>query len=362
MHGIELAASLVGILKTTLHVESSFGVGITSTFEELAEAFNGLLEVNKFAGVAREDLGHVEGLGEELLDLTGASNSHLIFFGEIVHTKNGNNILEGTVILEELLDTTGGVVMDLTNNGGVKHTGSGVKGIDSGVDTDFGKSTRQHSGGIKMSESGGGSGIGKIISGHIDSLDGGDGSGQGGGNALLEGTQIGGEGRLVTHSGGDTAEKGRDLGTGLGETEDVVNEKEHILVLFVTEVLGDGEASETDTGAGSWGLVHLTVHEGGLGSRAINFDDTRVDHLVVEIVTFTGTFTDTSEHGETTVSLGDVVNKLHDENGLADTSTTEKTNLSSLGVGAQKVDNLNAYIIILITIGKEPERPVGALG
>ena len=353
MHLVELAALLEGVLEATSHVEGSLGVGITSTLEELTEALNGLLEFDELSGVSREDLGHVEGLGKELLDLTGTSDSHLVLFGEIVHTKNGNNILKGTVVLEELLDATSGVVMDLADNGGVKHAGSGIEGIDSRVDTDFGKGTGQHGGGIKMSESGGGSGIGKIISGHVDGLDGGDGTGLGSGNALLEGTQIGGEGRLVTHSGGDTAEEGRHFGASLGETENVVNEKEHILVLFVTEVLGDGETGESNTGAGTWGLVHLTVHKGGLGSGGIDVDDTRVDHLVEKIVTLTGALTDTGEHGETTVSLGDVVNKLHDKHGFADTGTTEKTNLSSLGVGAQKINDLDSYIIILITIDKE---------
>jgi F-type H+-transporting ATPase subunit beta len=40
---------------------------------------------------------------------------------------------------------------------------------------------------------------------------------------------------------GDTTQKGRHLGTGLGETENVVNEEQHILTLLVTEVLGNGQ-------------------------------------------------------------------------------------------------------------------------
>jgi hypothetical protein len=41
------------------------------------------------------------------------------------------------------------------------------------------------------------------------------------------------------------------------------------------------------------------------------------------------------------MELSDVVNKLHDKDGLADTGTTEKTNLTTFGVWAQKIDNLN---------------------
>jgi len=192
-----------------------------------------------------------------------------------------------------------------------------------------------------MGEGGGGRGIGKIISGHEDGLDGGNGTSTGSGNTLLEGTKIGGESGLISDSGGDTSEKGGHLGASLGETENVVDEKEHILVLLVTEVFGDGKSGETDTGTGTWGLVHLTVHKGGLGVVALDIDDLRLDHFVVKIVSFTGALSDTSEHGVTTVSLGDVVNQLHDKDGFTDTGTTEKTNLTSTSVRGQKVNDLD---------------------
>jgi hypothetical protein len=62
---------------------------------------------------------------------------------------------------------------------------------------------------------------------------------------------------------------------------------------------------------------------------------------VVQIVTLTGTLTDTSEDGVTTVGLGDVVDKLLNEHSLADTGTTEETNLSTTGVGGKKIDDLD---------------------
>ena len=62
---------------------------------------------------------------------------------------------------------------------------------------------------------------------------------------------------------------------------------------------------------------------------------------MVQIVTFTGTLADTSEDRVTTVRLRDVVDELLDEDCLADTSTTEKTNLSTTRVGSEKVDDLD---------------------
>lgn len=79
-----------------------------------------------------------------------------------------------------------------------------------------------------------------------------------------------------------------------------------ILAFLVTEVLGDSDTSQGNTGTGSWGLVHLTEHQGDLG-LAIELNDTGLLHFVVQIVTLTGTLADTSEHGVTTVGLGNVV-------------------------------------------------------
>ena len=42
------------------------------------------------------------------------------------------------------------------------------------------------------------------------------------------------------------------------------------------------------------------------------------------------------------MSLGDVVNELHDEHSLADSGAAEQTNLASLGVGGQQVHDLDA--------------------
>jgi hypothetical protein len=113
-------------------------------------------------------------------------------------------------------------------------------------------------------------------------------------------------------------------GRTLCETEDVVDEQQDVLSFFVAEVLfqisvttisrcresriylSNGETSKGDTGTGTRGLVHLTEDKGDLGVT-VKLNDGSLLHLVVQIVTLTGTLTDTSEDGETTVGLGDVV-------------------------------------------------------
>ena len=72
----------------------------------------------------------------------------------------------------------------------------------------------------------------------------------------------------------------------------------------------------------------------------LEVDDTSLNHLVVEIVTLTGALSDTGEDGVTSVGLGDVVDELHDKHSLADTGTSEETDLSSLRVRREQIDDL----------------------
>lgn len=46
---------------------------------------------------------------------------------------------------------------------------------------------------------------------------------------------------------------------------------------------------------------------------------------MVQIVSFAGAFTHSGKHGVTTVSLGHVVDQLHDQHSLTDTGATEQT-------------------------------------
>jgi hypothetical protein len=65
---------------------------------------------------------------------------------------------------------------------------------------------------------------------------------------------------------------------------------------------------------------------------------------MVQIVTLTSTFTDTTEDGVTTVGLGNVVDQFLNQDSLTDTSTTEKTNLTTTSVGSEQIDNLDTSL------------------
>ena len=111
----------------------------------------------------------------------------------------------------------------------------------------------------------------------------------------------------------------------------------------VAEVLGDGEAGQADAQARSRRLGHLAVDQRGLRLRRIaRRDDAGLLELEIEVVAFARALADAGEHREAAVLLGDVVDQLEDENGLADAGAAEEAGLAALGVRLEQVDDLDA--------------------
>merc|ERR1719163_1443097 len=214
---------LLHFLDTTNHVEGALWEVVVLAVKDGLEASKVIGNLNITSSLASEDLSNIEGLREELLDLTGTSDGQLISLVKLVHTKDSNDISKVLVVLEGLLDALGSVVMLFANNTRIKDTRVRVKRIHRWVDSKLCNWTGKHSGGVQMSESGGCS------------------------NTLLEPSKISSQGWLITDSGWDTSKKGRHLRVSLGESEDVVNKEKHILSLEVTEVLGDCKSGKSNT-------------------------------------------------------------------------------------------------------------------
>ena len=158
------------------------------------------------------------------------------------------------------------------------------------------------------------------------------------GDALLQGAHLIGQVRLVSHGGRHTTQQGGHLRTSLGETEDVVDEQQHVLVLHVTEVLSHGQCGQRHAQTGTRLLIHLAEDQCGLLEHA------GLAHLADQIVTLTGTLTNAGEHGHTAVVLGHALNHFLNQHGLAHTCTTEQTDLATLHVRGQQVNDLDARL------------------
>ena len=79
---------------------------------------------------------------------------------------------------------------------------------------------------------------------------------------------------------------------------------------------------------GAGRLVHLAEDQRGL------LDDAGLGHLQEEVVALTGALADAGEHRDTTEVLGDAIDHLLDEDGLADTGAAEQADLAAQHVRA----------------------------
>ena len=66
------------------------------------------------------------------------------------------------------------------------------------------------------------------------------------------------------------------------------------------------------------------------------------DELVIEVVALARALADAGEHRVAAVRLGDVVDELLDQHGLADAGAAEQADLAALGVGGEQVHYLDA--------------------
>ena len=177
--------------------------------------------------------------------------------------------------------------------------------------------------------------VGEVVGRHVDRLHGGHRAGPRRGDPLLELAHLRRERRLVADGARHAAEERRDLGAGLDEAEDVVDEEQHVLAL-VAEVLRHRQPGERDAEARSRRLVHLAVDERDLVEHA------GLGHLEQEVVPLARALADAREHGHAAVLLRDVVDQLLDEDGLADAGAAEEADLAALHVRRDEVDDLDA--------------------
>ena len=177
--------------------------------------------------------------------------------------------------------------------------------------------------------------VGEIVGRHVHGLEGGDRTGLGRGDALLQHAHFLGQRRLVTHRRRHAAEQCGHFGAGQRVAVDVVDEHEHVAA-FVAEVLGHGQTGQRHAQTVAGRLVHLAVDERDLVEHAA------VLHLVVEVVAFTGTLTDAGEHRVTGVLGRDVADQFQQRDGLADAGAAEQADLAALGDRHDQVDDLDA--------------------
>ena len=177
--------------------------------------------------------------------------------------------------------------------------------------------------------------IGEIVGRHIDRLDRGDGGARDRGDPLFQVGDLGGQGRLVADARRAAAEQAGDLAARLDEAEDVVHQEQHVPMLLVPEILGDGERGEADAPARAGRLVHLAEDQHRPS------EDAGAPHFEQHLVALARALADAGEHRDAAVGLDHGADQLHDQDGLADAGAAEHPGLAATGQRRQQVDDLD---------------------
>ena len=101
-------------------------------------------------------------------------------------------------------------------------------------------------------------------------------------------------------------------------------------------------AGQADAGARARRLVHLAVDQRRPRDDGVAVGELRLLHLEVEVVALARALADAAEHRHAAVLLGDVVDELQDDDGLADAGAAEEADLAAALVGREQVDDLDA--------------------
>src|SRR5438445_10636771 len=110
-----LLAHLLGLLKGLVdaadHVERLLRQAVALTVADHLETADRFLERDVLARRAGEHFGDMERLREEALDLARAADGGLVFFAELVHAENRDDVLEFLVTLQRTLHAARGLIV-----------------------------------------------------------------------------------------------------------------------------------------------------------------------------------------------------------------------------------------------------------
>src|SRR5258706_8845443 len=331
-----LLGFFLGLLDGADHVESLLWDIVVLTLDNFLEGTDGVFQFDISPGDTGKLFGNMERLREKTLHLAGARDGQLIVFGKLVHAENRDDVLQIFVTLQDQLHRAGNVIVFLADHVWIENARSRIERIHCRVNAQLGNLPGQNRGRVEMGESGRRRRVGQVVGRDVNCLNRGNRTFASRGDALLQLAQVGRQRRLITDGRRHAAEQGRHFGVCLGETENIIQEQQHVAPFVVTEVFRESQRGQSDAGARSGRLIHLTVDQRGF------VDNARLFHFEPKIVAFTSTFANAAEDRITAVFLGDVVDQLHQNNRFADAGTAEQADFTAARIGGEQIDDFYA--------------------
>src|ERR1700733_3699490 len=327
------------------HVERLLRQIVVLAFDNFLEATHGVFDLHVLARQPSELFGDEHWLREELFDFARARDGLLVVVGKFFDAKNGDDVLQFLVALQNGFHRARHVVMFLADDARIQNAREAGQRINGGINAAFDDLAAEVGRGVQGRESCGWRGIGVIVRRNVNGLYGCDRAILGGRDALLQLADFGVEVVLVADGGGHASEQRGNFRAGLHEAENVINEQQHVEFFFVAEIFGDSEAGQanTETGAGRFG--HLSVYQSAARFFGISGNDyAGFLHFQPEVVAFAGALADAGENGDASVFHGDVVDQFLNQHGLAHARATKQADLSAFQVRLSEVHDFDASL------------------
>jgi hypothetical protein len=133
-------------------------------------------------------------------------------------------------------------------------------------------------------------------------------------------------------------QKCSDFHAGLDVSEDIVDQKQHIAMLVITEVFSHGERCAPDPKPGARGFIHLPVDHHHI------VEDTRIPHGAIELFSFAASLANATENTHALLVPDHIVDRFGKQNCLAYPGPTEQACFATAFQGHKDVDCLNACL------------------
>src|SRR5690606_19852459 len=182
----QLAVLLLQVVQTTDAQERLLRVVVVLALGDLVERLDGLAQRHRRTGDAGERLGHQHVLRQEPLDPARPVHRDLVLFGQLVHTEDGDDVLQLLVLLQDPDDLGGDPVVLLTDDARLEDGRRGRQRVDRREDALLEHRTGQLRGGVQVGERGRRGRVGVVVRRHVDGLHRGDRPAAHRGDSLLQ--------------------------------------------------------------------------------------------------------------------------------------------------------------------------------
>lgn len=212
----------------------------------------------------------------------------------------------------------------LTDNIRLEDTRGGIQRVNGRIDALLDNLTGEDGLGVQVGKRGRRSRVGQVIRRNVDRLHGRDCAVLGGGDTLLQSTDLISQRRLVADRRGHAAHQCGNLRACLYIAENIVDKQQHVLLFHIAEVFRHGQTGQCNAHTRSGRFVHLAEHERGLAQYA------GFRHLAPQVVALAGALSHARENGIAAVLGGDVADQLLDEHSLSHAGAAKQAILPPL--------------------------------